>query len=197
MPTLPQHGVHGYAGAKATHNATPAKKKVHAEPIPELVDALTPSERKALELAGITFSMTSDGNGWRNDKVTDETLRSLVASLEHIVAKMQDWDKPVTRDQLIKGLGDFADMLQVSTPEAGGVDLYLSALSTMPSVAWNQALIRLARTHRYSRLPLPQDFLHAVQPELEWLFQQKSWPTFLLSHLKRLQDARAFAQRNL
>lgn len=73
---------------------------------------------------------------------------------------------PATKEQILSAVGSIASMLQTTLPDEDGLKLYLYGLSHIPAEIFKEACLRVARTHKYPRLPLPADFAAAVQNEV-------------------------------
>ena len=100
------------------------------------------------------------------------------------------------RAPLLETLADFADMLQVDAPNAGGIRLYEASMSDFPGNLMDRAAAKVARNHRFSRLPLAADFHKAIVPELEWIRAKRSWVSFLLSYFNRAIALKAAQERH-
>lgn len=57
-------------------------------------------------------------------------------------------------------------MMQVSLPDQDGLKLYVYGLSHIPKDLFKEACMRVTRTHKWPKLPLPAVFSEAVAKEL-------------------------------
>lgn len=74
---------------------------------------------------------------------------------------------PATKEEILSVLGAIASMLQVSLPDEAGLKLYLHGLGFIPAELFKEAALRVSRTHKYPRLPLPADFSAAIKVEMD------------------------------
>lgn len=193
MLTQAQHGRHGYGEAKAMPFAT--KPAIEPVEVPQLLEAATPCDRLLLRRA--TTVKQNDPTSFRStyEALPDADLDALIEGLERIGDAYAAWLKRVTKPDLLNLLADFADMLQVSPPNAGGIDLYLAAMDTVPAALVPIARVKVAKTHRYARLPLPADFEKAIAGEMQWCTNSLAWVMHLRLDFERARTLRLSMRR--
>jgi len=172
MSTTSQPGGLGFAAAKASPSVTLLAKDEHA--VPELLEAVTPFGKLQIERAS---NLNQRADGYRPSflECSVEDLEQIIAGLREAGACFAAWLRPVTADQLLDRLAAFADMLQVAAPSEAGIDLFVEAMGDFPGNLLARAARSVARTHKFSRLPLPADFLKAVEGELAWIKGRQAW----------------------
>lgn len=57
-------------------------------------------------------------------------------------------------------------MMQVSLPDQDGLKLYVFGLNHLPRDLFKEACMRVTRTHKWPKLPLPAVFIEAVKDEM-------------------------------
>ena len=85
-----------------------------------------------------------------------------------------DYLRPADPEDIITAIEKVAMAFQVTVPEEDGLLIYAAVLSELPTPLLKKAVIEVCKTHRYKTLPLPAEFLDAVQNEIwqwEWLKQ--------------------------
>lgn len=73
---------------------------------------------------------------------------------------------------IARSLRSMAEMLGAPVPGEKGVDLFVAAIASMPRCLWDKAQLVVARTHRFMRMPLPNDYLTAVAGEIAFIEAQ-------------------------
>ncbi len=97
----------------------------------------------------------------------DGELAAFEQNMQYLVAEHDARFAPVTGDDLADALDTFARMLGCNVPDEQGLKLYMLAVRDIPRGLLPPATVRLAATHKYSRLPLPADFRKSIEAELE------------------------------
>jgi len=162
--------------------------------VPEILEALTACAKLRLERASQVYN---DNRGELHyPDLTLEVMQELVEGLLAVDRTYGQWLAPIESAPLLETLADFADMLQVDAPNAGGIRLYEAAMSDFPGNLMDRAAAKVARNHRFSRLPLAADFHKAIVPELEWIRAKRSWVSFLLSYFNRAIALKAAQERH-
>lgn len=94
-----------------------------------------------------------------------EVLTNAAAALTHAQAEMERALPLVSKEKIADAIGSIAEMLQVSVPSTIGLKLYFHALKELPEYKFEAACLKLIRTHKWPRLPLPADFIEAAKDE--------------------------------
>jgi hypothetical protein len=101
---------------------------------------------------------------WDIDEAEDE-LTNAVSALAHAHADVERALPLVSKEKIADAIGSIAEMLQVSVPSTIGLKLYFHALKELPEYKFEAACLKLIRTHKWPRLPLPADFIEAAKDE--------------------------------
>lgn len=167
MSTPSQHSDHGSVTVNASPSVIPSKHQVTATPsesalLARLVEALRPRETIDVYL----------------ECFNDHELDQLIELADNMPYRIDESLPPASKAQMLHVLADFADFLQVSVPGDAGIALYLSALEDVPFQFLTVASERLAKQHRFARLPLPADFRKHIEPEIAGVEALKhAWAT--------------------
>lgn len=102
---------------------------------------------------------------WDLDHHSLEELQAAAADLAHAHQGVERALPPVSKEKIANVIGAIAEMLQVSVPSETGLKLYLHALKGMPGYKFEAAAMKLIKTHKWPRLPLPADFIEAAKDE--------------------------------
>lgn len=94
-----------------------------------------------------------------------ETLTEAAAAVAHAQAGVERALPLVSREKIADVIGSIAEMLQVSVPSTMGLKLYFHALKDLPAYKFEAAALKLIKTHKWPRLPLPADFIEAAKDE--------------------------------
>lgn len=101
---------------------------------------------------------------WDIDEPED-VLIDAAAALSHAQAEAEHALPLVSKEKIADAIGSIAEMLQVSVPSTIGLKLYFHALKELPEYKFEAACLKLIRTHKWPRLPLPADFIEAAKEE--------------------------------
>ncbi len=91
----------------------------------------------------------------------------------------------------------FAEMLGCRVPGDDGLNLMTAALGSLPFVLHDAAALRVAQTHKYNRLPLPAEFLKAVEGELAFLAMQRRSLASIQQSISNIRARRTASARIL
>lgn len=80
----------------------------------------------------------------------------------------------VDRSTVADSLITMAEMLTAPVPAAKGIDLFMLAVEDIPGRVWPLAQRHVARTHRFMRMPLPNDYITAAQPYIDRLAAERA-----------------------
>lgn len=94
-----------------------------------------------------------------------EVLTEAAQALAHAQEGVERALPLVSKQKVADVIGSIAEMLQVSVPSETGLKLYLHALKELPAYKFEAAALKLIRTHKWPRLPLPADFIEAAKDE--------------------------------
>jgi len=92
-------------------------------------------------------------------------LTNAASALAHAHADVERALPLVSKEKIADAIGSIAEMLQVSVPSTIGLKLYFHALKELPEYKFEAACLKLIRTHKWPRLPLPADFIEAAKDE--------------------------------
>ncbi len=82
-------------------------------------------------------------------------------------------------------------------PGDDGLNLMTAALGSLPFLLHDAAALRVAQTHKYNRLPLPSEFLKAVEGELLFLAMQRRSLGSIQQSISNIRARRIAAARIL
>jgi hypothetical protein len=94
-----------------------------------------------------------------------EVLDEAAQALAHAQAGVEHALPLVSKEKMANVIGSMAEMLQVSVPSTAGLKLYFHALKDLPAYKFEAAALKLIKTHKWPRLPLPADFIEAAKEE--------------------------------
>lgn len=168
--TRSPHGGAGSGAASSSRSGTNAKlpsvQPVEVEQL-KTSSVLTPSARALLDRwHQATVPMKPEVG-------TDE-LTQLRTALTEGIAIIDEWLEPGSDTDAAQLILDMAEMMQALVPKEKGLDLFIAAIGELPRILYREASIRLARTYRYPRLPLPADFIAQVAGEILYAHNQRS-----------------------
>jgi hypothetical protein len=92
---------------------------------------------------------------------------AILDALEH-----QLIDELPTPDEVLKMLTTVAELFQVTLPEDDGLAIYTGILLNVPRRLMSKAVMHVCSTHKYKTMPLPADFLAAIEEDMkatQWL----------------------------
>lgn len=147
-----------------------------------------PCDRLLLDRAGKLFAQRLNFQD-NYESLSDSELADMIGALRRIVHAYADWLQPATETEVLETLADFADMLQCDAPRAAGIALYTEGMQ-MPKQLLAIARRKVAASHRFSKLPLPRDFLNAVDGEQAWCQAKLAWVNTLICEFQRAADRR-------
>jgi hypothetical protein len=137
------------------------------------------AERRAEEiLLRPLFDLTGDRHDGNLISAIDEARRSLEPAGGQEAAKMVDL---------------VAETFDVPPPQDRRLEVYCRILGELPVDLLHAATKRVLQSHRYKSLPLPNDWLRQVEPDLT---RRKNRLARLETAQKKLDMARRFYPRN-
>ncbi len=163
--------------------------------VPALKEAATPCEKLLLVRAAKVQADDPESFGSIYHAVGDDDLDEFITGLTRLAKGYADWLKPLDQATLAETLAAFADMLQVSCPSDMGIELMLEAMADFPANLMPIARLKVARSHKYARLPYPKDFIDAVAGELAWCEGQIKWVQTMRDRFIRARNLRATSRR--
>jgi hypothetical protein len=103
---------------------------------------------------------------WNLKEHSLEELESKAADVTTALDAARRSLTPASKEEILSALGSIASMMQVSLPDQDGLKLYLFGLNHLPSDLFKEACMRVTRTHKWPKLPLPAVFNEAVAKEM-------------------------------
>lgn len=117
-------------------------------------------------------------------------LSKAVELINRDMDALAQYSQPTGKTGVLQTLSALASMLQAPLPDDTGLDLYIVALSQMPTPVFNAARNKLVLSHRWPRLPLPADFIEAGKEDQQIIDTMRS-----ILGSARLKAERALAQQ--
>lgn len=132
-----------------------------------------PAELRTIELDSLRpwMEMPASTLSWEILHYGTKRLETAANALALACSQVEQALPPVSREEIVDVLGSIAEMLQVSVPSTLGIKLYFGALKDMPSYKFKAAALKLIKTHKWPKLPLPADFIEAAKEERKDLDQ--------------------------
>lgn len=126
-----------------------------------------PNELKAIVPDSVLYWMNlpPETMSWDLTDHDEAELRHAASDLAHARSVVERALPPVSKEKIANVLGSIAEMLQVTVPSETGLKMYLHALKGMPGYKFEAAALKLIKTHKWPRLPLPADFIEAAKDE--------------------------------
>lgn len=104
---------------------------------------------------------------WDLTDLGSSSLQAAVDSLTTDLARLDDLALPASDPAIIKTLSALADVFQVTLPDDLGLEIYVTALRSIPRPAFVRAREQLVLTHKWPRLPYPSEFIEAGKEETD------------------------------
>jgi hypothetical protein len=97
--------------------------------------------------------------------LTSELLEAALPIIDQAIVDLDNHAVAISDKEIIKAMAGLAQTFQVSIPEDGGIEIYISSLRDIPRPAFMEAVKSLVREHKWPRLPYPADFISKAEPE--------------------------------
>ncbi len=136
-----------------------------------------------------------DFHEWHD--ISEEMLAALEALTLRASERLELAARGGTISQVSALLLQFAEMLGCRVPGDDGLNLMTAALGSLPFLLHDAAALRVAQTHKYNRLPLPSEFLKAVEGELLFLAMQRRSLGSIQQSISNIRARRIAAARIL
>lgn len=111
------------------------------------------------------MALPADTMPWDLEHHGLEVLNEAAQAVAHAQAGVERALPLVSREKIADVIGSMAEMLQVTVPSTTGLKLYFHALKDLPTYKFEAAALKLIKTHKWPRLPLPADFIEAAKEE--------------------------------
>ena len=118
---------------------------------------------------------------WDLKDHSPEELEGKAAGVATALSAARQSLAPASKEEILSALGSIAAMMQCTLPDQDGLKLYIYGLSHLPKDLFKEACMRVTRTHKWPKLPLPAVFNEAVMKEL---VEAQSLETYL-KHAQR------------
>lgn len=151
-----RHGATGSGERQLTNAQTPSATEI-----------VVPAELNSIASESVMqwIALPYDLMPWEMDNYPKYELEHAADMLTRALGNARHELPSVSQEKIADALGSIAEMLQVTVPSTTGLKLYLHALKDMPEYKFQAACLKLIKTHKWPRLPLPADFIEAAKSE--------------------------------
>lgn len=107
---------------------------------------------------------------------TSHSSSSLIAAASRLSKSLQQLDRfmqPASDKEILQTLHGLGETFQVEVPDQMGLEIYVTALRTIPRPAFVRAREALVLSHKWPRLPFPAEFKDAAKEESDRLEQAR------------------------